>query len=644
LRKKKKNKTPIAVIRINILFFLVFVLFATIIFRLSFVQLVEGQKYKDLSETNSTKTIPFTAPRGIIKDSNLVPLVKNKTVWTMIFQIEEDQEQDFEAIANKLAKITAKPEDDLQELNKSYLERMDIGVPYFRASKYIPRVIERDINEKVRAYIEEHRTELPGVEVIPDQMRNYVNGDFMAQVLGYTRDIPENELEYYQALGYKLTDRIGRYGLEKQYENVLHGTDGQYIVEVNRRYERIAQKAFKNPIPGNNIILTLDQEFQKAVEKALETKVEELKASRTKASNDVEKAIAIVMDPNTGAILAMGNYPRFDPNWFNGPISKELYDNSIAPYAANSAIRDRYPMGSTIKPLTVLIGLSEGVINTNTVIYDSGRILYDYAKGYDGSTIPLYMRNYGNHVYGSLTLQTALQKSSNIFMTEIALKMKNSSGINTTIDTMRYYSEMFGLSSKTGIDLPEENESRTALRRLNDGTIVPNSNIVQQSIGQNDTYTALQLAQYVSTIANNGYRMKPYLVQAIEEGTASGTTGKILYKREPEVLNKVNISEKNIKAVQAGMLLVTQPGGTAYSSLGNLPIKVAAKTGTAQAAERTKEDNAVLIGYAPYDNPKIAFAIIVPHGGGGGSVAGPIAKEIVKAYLEIYKDNVENDA
>ncbi|GBF09997.1 MAG: penicillin-binding protein 2 [Tepidibacillus sp.] len=641
MKKKTKEKKPISLIRINILFFIVFLLFAVIIFRLSFVQLVEGAKYKALADTNRVKEIPFTAPRGLIMDANHEVLVNNKTVWTITFQINENQKQDYEQIAAYLADILVKPDEDKQKLKETILNDMDVG-PFFRASKYIPRTIRVDIDEKTRAFIEEHKSELPGIEVIPDQMRNYINGDFMGHVLGYTRNIPSSELDYYLALGYKLNDRIGRYGLEKQYEEVLHGKDGEYVVEVNSDYETVEQKSFTNPVPGNNLILSIDKRFQDEVEKALEKQVNEIKNRPIKPAKDVEIATAVVMNPKTGAILAMGNYPRFDPNWYNGSISTELYKEKIMPYEANTAIRGRFPMGSTMKPLTVLMGLQEGVITPNTYIFDNGRIQYDK----DPLGNPIYMRNAQGHAYGNLNPQTALQKSSNIFMTEVVMRMRAKYGLSKTMEKMRYYDQMFGLGSvNTGIDLPEELPGMIAMSsktiKVNGKekrTTFPNSNYVQQSIGQNDTFTPLQLAQYVSTIANGGYRMQPYLVQAIEEGTPSGTSGKILFKREPKVLNKVEISPENLKTVQEGMLLVTQPGGTAYSSLGNLPIRVAAKTGTAQSSDRRKEDNAVLIGYAPYEDPEIAFAIIVPHGGYGGSTAGPIAREIVKAYLEIYKN------
>ncbi len=622
--RKVKEKKPISISRINLLFFLVFMLFASIIIRLAFVQLVEGEEYKELAASNRTKTIPFTAPRGLIKDASHEVLVNNKTVWTITFQIQEERVQDFEQIADILAEILAKSEDDKLKVKKDVLNSMDVG-PGYRASKYIPRIIKVDVDDKIRAYIEEHKSTVPGVEVIPDQMRNYIYNDFMAQVLGYSRSIPNDELTYYQALGYKLTDRVGRYGLEKQYESVLHGKDGEYIVEVNSDYEKIAQKAFSNPISGNNIILTIDKEFQERVEKALEEKITEIKNRPVKPMVDVEKGMAVVLNPKTGAVLAMANYPRFDPNWFNGTITQELYTNYIMPYETNGTISGRYPIGSTAKPLTVLVGLEEDIITINTVINDTGRIQYDRKANGD----PIYMKNYGNHVYGTLTLQKALQKSSNIFMAEIALRMRKQFGINETMEKMRYYDRMFGLGEKTGVDLLEELP----------GNISSAMNYVQHSIGQHDTFTAMQLAQYVSTIANNGYRMEPYLVQAIEEGSVTGISGKIIYHHEPKVLNKAEVSLKNLKAVQEGMHMVTQLGGTAYYPLTGLPIEVAAKTGTAQSGIRDKDDHAVFIGYAPYEDPEIAFAIIIPYGGTGGATAGPIAKEIIEAYLEIYHED-----
>ena len=612
--KKKRNKKPIALRRINLLFFLVFLLFAGIIFRLSFVQLVEGKNYKELADTYREKNIPITAPRGLIKDANHQILVNNKTIWTVTFEINDQKEQDYNQIAETLTSLVVKPGEKKEEIKQTILENMDIG-PFYKDSKYIPRTILEDIDEKTRAYIEEHKEELPGIEVIPDQMRNYLFKDFMAQTIGYTRKIPAGELERYQALGYKSSDRIGKQGLEKQYENVLHGKDGYSLVEVNSSYEAVNKKAYVPPIPGNNLILTIDKNYQDAIEKALEN---QLKVLRPKYK-DAKVAMAVVMNPKTGAILALANYPRYDLNIWNGAVTQQLYEQ-IRDFEPNHAIQSAHPVGSTYKPLTILTGLAEKVITTGTVIQDTGRLQYD--RRADGSAI--VMRNFDGHVYGSLNIQKALQKSSNIYMAEIAIRMKQKYGIKKTLEQQRYYDNMFGLGVKTGIDLPEETAG------IQSGA----SNYVQHSIGQDDTFTVLQLAQYVSTIANNGYRMQPYLVQAIEEGTQSGTGGRIIFHHDPEVMNKVPMPQEHIQAVKRGMYLVTQPGGTANAALRGIPIKAGAKTGTAQAANRNKEDNAVFIGFAPYDDPEIAFAILIPHGGTGGSSAGPVARAIIDSYLQ----------
>ncbi|WP_339059920.1 penicillin-binding transpeptidase domain-containing protein [Tepidibacillus marianensis] len=551
--KKIKLKKPIAIRRINLLFFLVFLLFAGIIFRLSFVQLVEGQNYKDLANTYREKSIPITAPRGLIMDANHQLLVNNKTIWTLTFLINEQQKQNYNQIAATLTNLVAKTGENKEEIKKNILDSMDIG-PVFKDSKYIPRTIYEDIDEKTRAYVEEHKEELPGVEVIPDQMRNYLFKDFMAQTVGYTRKIPAGELEYYQALGYKSSDRIGKQGLEKQYENVLHGKDGYSLVEVNSAYEAVRQRDYVAPIPGNNLILTIDKNFQDAVDKALADQVKALQPKHP----DVKVGMAVVMNPKTGAVLAMANYPRYDLNIWNGTVSQQLYEQ-IRDFEPNHSIQSAHPVGSTYKPLTVLAGLQEGVISTGTIIQDTGRLQYD--KRADGSAI--VMKNFNGHVYGTLNIQSALKYSSNIFMAEVALRMKQKLGITKTLEQQRYYDHMFGLGVKTGIDLPEET---TGIRSLA-------SNYVQHSIGQDDTFTVMELAQYVSTIANNGYRMKPYLVQAVEEGTQSGTGGRIIYHREPEVLNKVVMPDTYIRAVKQGMYAVTQSGGTGAGVFSGLPVK-----------------------------------------------------------------------
>ena len=607
--------------RYNLLFYIVFILFAILLGRLAYVQLIEGENYLAKAESFRSKAITINASRGLIKDINGEVLVDNITVWTITFEIDENLEQDYDAIAETLARLTCNPESTDEETvakeKETILRNMDIG-PIFQASKYIPRIVKRDIDECTRAYIEEHRSELPGVDVIRDEIRNYIYDDFMAQVIGYTRGIPTYEMDYYVARGYRMTDRVGRYGLEKQYEEILRGQDGYYEVEVSSDYLKLETGKTVNPISGNNLIVTVNREFQQSVEAILEKYVTQL----SEKSEDVTLATAVVLDINSGAVRAMGNYPRYNPNWFNGIVSTELYQTSIMPYEGNTAIRSRYEIGSASKPLTVLAGLETGAIDLNTVVNDIGRIPYD--KNALGET--LYLRNYGGRSMGPINLKSALKYSSNVFMGEISLRMAELYGIDQTMDYYRYYGNMLGLGLKTGIDLPEELA----------GVVAANKNYVMQAIGQNDTYTALQLAQYAATIGNGGYKIEPYVVEAIEERRATEELGKVLYKHETKVLNQLDVDPENLRAVQEGMAMVTEVGGTAAGSFYNSKVKVAAKTGTAEVSGN-KAAHTIIMGYAPYENPVMAFSVIVPHGDITGFAAGTIAREIIDEYFRIYK-------
>lgn len=607
-----------ATFRYNLLFYIVFILFALLVGRLAYLQLIQGEDYLAQAESFRSKSIPINASRGLIKDINGDVLVDNITAWTISFEIDDELEQDYDQISDVLAKLTSKGAADDSEAflkeKESILKNMDVG-PVFQAPKYIPRVVKRGIDDSTRAYIEEHRLELPGVSVISDEIRNYIYGDFMAQVIGYTRGIPSNETDYYLARGYKLTDRVGRYGLEKQYEDVLKGQDGSYQVEVSSAYLKLEAGEINNPVSGNNVLLTVDKNFQHAVEQILERNVTELNEKH----EDIKLATAVVLDLNTGAVRAMGNYPRYNPNWFTDVVSTELYQTYIMPYEGNTAIRGRYEIGSASKPITVLAGLESGAIGLNTVINDQGRIAYD--RNPLGQI--LYLRNYGGRALGRINIQDALKYSSNVFMGEISLKMKEMYGIDQTMEFYRYYGNMLGVGTKTGIDLPEELA----------GIVADNRNYVMQSIGQNDTYTALQLAQLAATIGNGGYLMEPYLIEAIEERSASEGLGKILYKHETNVINELDVVPDHLRVIQEGMEGVTSTGGTAYGSFYGSQVKVAAKTGTSEVANRAA--HTIITGYAPADSPEIAFSVIVPHGDVPGFAAGNIAREIIDEYFRI---------
>ncbi|MBO8172545.1 MAG: hypothetical protein H0Z33_11750 [Bacillaceae bacterium] len=595
--------------RLNYIFLFVFLFFAALILRLAFVQLVHGEEYRYESQIMSTKTLPIAAPRGRILDRDGEVLVTNKPVFTVTYTQSQNIEVDEEELADKLASYL----DDMSA--EEVLTAMKGNGP-----KYIPRRIKVGLSEVEISRLVEHRTELPGIQVIEDPLREIredaEGGGIASHVLGYIRQIRADELDEYMARGYRNTDRIGVIGLEKYYEDQLKGKDGEIEVKVNKDMETIERRVQIPPVPGNDLILTLDLEFQDKVEKILADSIKQIQNDPRNPRPYVEKATAVAMNPQTGEILALANYPDFNLNDYY-----EKGYSTIAGRELNLAIGSPHLVGSVVKPASAMMGLQEELITPSTTIFDRGYLQVGDRKLWNWRT--------GGH--GRVDVQRAIKVSNNTFFYDLSLRLGNYpesvTEYKTKFKTVDYYFSQFGLGVKTGIDLPYEKKGYfSPYRQL--------GNLAYSLIGQQNSYTAIQLAQYVSTIANDGYRMRPYLVKEIRRGTiGEETLGPVLMKREPEVLNRVDIDSKYIELVQQGMRMVTETGGTGYWAFYKTPYTVAAKTGTAQNWQG--DDHSTLIAYAPYENPEIAIAVIVPFGGSGSDTSGPIARKILDAYFGV---------
>ncbi len=605
MNKQEKEQSHIPK-RLNIVFLIVFLFFAALILRLAIVQLVHGEEYRYESEVMSTKTLPIPAPRGRILDQDGEILVTNQPVFTVTYTRSNNTQLHEEELAKKLALYL----DDMSV--DDILKAMEGQGP-----QYIPRRIKVDISEQELSRIVERRRELPGIDVIEDPLRKIrkdVDGGAIAtHILGYIKQIRPDQVEEYMARGYRNTDRVGVLGLEKYYESQLKGKDGQTEVKVNRSMETIEKKVKVSPVPGNDLILTIDLQFQDRVETILAESLQEMKDKKDKSQ--VDRATAVVMNPKTGAVLAMANYPDYDTNLYY-----EIgYSDIIAQRELNLATGSPYLIGSTAKPASAMLGLQEGLITPQSTIFDTGGLQV-------GDRFLLNWRTGG---HGRVDVVRALKVSNNTFFYDLALKLANYPQSKTEykkkFDTIDYYFKQFGLGTKTGIDLPYESTgSFSPYRQL--------GNLAYAMIGQQNSYTAMQLAQYVSTIANDGYRMRPYLVQEIRKGTiGQSELGPVLMRSQPEVMNRVEIDEKYIKLIQKGMFEVTQEGGTGYWSFFGTPYSVAAKTGTAQNWQG--DDHSLIIAYAPYEDPQVALAVIVPHGGSGSDASAPIARKILDAYF-----------
>jgi cell division protein FtsI/penicillin-binding protein 2 len=495
-------------------------------------------------------------------------------------------------------------------------------------ASYIPRRVKVNISQEEMFKIEERRTELPGVSVVLEPIREIRQDPDGTSIgthfLGYINAIRPEQLKEYEAQGYNAFDRVGETGLERYYERYLRGKDGIMEVQVNKNSETVEKRMRRPAEPGNDLVLSMDWRFQSRVEQILK---EQFEAHKKKPSTppDFKDIHALALDPNTGEILAMASYPDYNLNWYyDRKIFNQKWKTEILPNESNRFIHSAYPPASTYKPLSVMIALQEKLTTPNEIIFDRGGRKV-------GNT---FKRNWKPGGHGAVNARRAIQVSNNTYMYEMAVRLADRAKNHWSeqFSILDFYNAQFGLGVKTGIDLPYES-SGWENPYLNYG------NLADAFIGQYDLFTPIQIGQYVSTIANGGYRIRPHLVKEIRRGsTDPKKPGQTLTVIEPEVLNRVDIDPKWIQVVKEGMHMVTQPGGTASRAFQGLPFNVAAKTGTAQTGRRA--ENALMVGFAPYENPKIAFVILAPNslrdGTSSSDATGGVARKMLEAFNEFY--------
>lgn len=460
---------------------------------------------------------------------------------------------------------------------------------------------------------------LSGVSIDTTTVREY-NTSYAAHLLGRVGLMDSDEWNnIYQALDYPYNASVGKDGMEQAFESYLHGVPGKRAIETNDQGKVVsADDNWKidertgepqAPQPGYNVISTLDIKLQEAVERALADGVGALK------SEDTQGAAAVVIDVNDGGVLASASYPTYDLSTFLQNYT-ELANDPLNPLF-NRATQGIYPPGSTFKMVTAIAGLQEGVITPTDEILDTGR--YTYYKDYQPQC--WYYRQYGR-THGKENVSEAIRDSCNIFFYDVGRRLG--------ISLLDEYAQKFGLGEYTGIEVYESKGhvagpgyTESLGQKWYDGNTLP------AAIGQeNNQFTPIQLANYVATLANGGTHYSAHLLKEVKSSDFS----QVVYQYEPEVLNELDLDPENLEAVTRGMLMVTQPGGSAYSyGFNTLDIQVAAKTGSAQVSSAT-ESNAVFVCFAPYEDPEIALAIVVEKGGSGSTLSS-ITVEILDYYF-----------
>lgn len=575
--------------------FIVFILIS----RMAFLQIVHGNYFLQKAENNRIRLMPVTAPRGVFYDRSGVPLVSNRPGFSV-----------------SLVPISGPiPEEVLQRL--AIILGMDVKAIKDKIiqqdNSLEPIRIKNDIGQDIITRIEERREELPGVVLEIQSVRNYVNHELAAHLFGYVGEISDSELTRKKAEGYKTGDIIGKFGLEKVYDKEIRGIDGGAQVEVDVTGRPVKMLEKKEPVLGSSLVLTIDAKIQKAAEKAIDNRLNYL---QKKLGNvNAKAAAAVVMNPNTGEILAMVSRPAFDPNLFNGGISskewKNINDNPFNPMQ-NRAISGEYPPGSTFKIVTGTAALELGKVTPEEKILDTGKH-WIIPKG-----------NAMNEALGWIDFREALSKSDNVYFYEM--------GNRLGIDNLEKYARMFGLGDYTGINLPGEADGLVANRRYKEKAYGEDwylSETFDAAIGQGfQLATPLQMAMVMGEIASGGQRFRPYLVSKM-----LSPEGEVIKRFEPEKTGSIPISSRTLELIRSSLHDVAMAGGTAAYTFEGFPISIAGKTGTAENSHG--DDHGWFVAYAPFDKPTVVVAIIVEQGGFGSDSATPIARKILEAAFDI---------
>ncbi len=576
--------------------------FVILIVRLFYLQVIEGKELRRLSENNCIRLQSIDPPRGLIFDCNGKMLVDNRPSFDLSIVLK-----DAEPIEHTIAKLSQYIQVPASEL-WSKIARIK-GI-----SSYNPVLLKQDIGRDALAVIEVQKFDLPGVVVNVNPKRHYLHKQQAAHLIGYLGEISPDELKSGKYPGHRSGDFIGKFGVEKAYEQLLWGKRGGQQVEVNVTGQVVRILKTVAARPGNNIYLTIDHRLQKRAEELLE---------------GMAGAVA-AMEPTTGGILALVSSPAFDQNAFVNGMSHEKWDSLISnPFRPmeNKAVQGEYPPASIFKIITAIAALEEKIINEKTTFYCPGYHKY-------GDRV---FRCWKKNGHGRVDIFKALAESCDVYFYQVGQKLG--------VDRLAWYAKACGLGSPTGINLDHEAQGlipTAAWKKGITGNKWQKGETLGVAIGQcYNLATPLQMLVLASALANGGTRYKPLIVKIIE--TAEG---EMVYRSESQVTGRLPTSQPTLEIIKKGLWgAINNNKGTGWIARID-GINVSGKTGTAEVVSR-KKDNSIpeedraahlkphawFMAYAPSDDPQIAVVVLIEHGGHGSSSAAPIARKLIKTYL-----------
>ncbi|HVL77503.1 MAG TPA: penicillin-binding protein 2, partial [Noviherbaspirillum sp.] len=596
--------------RLSIAAVLVLICFGLLFARFTWLQMFKYEDYADRAENNRISVLPVPPNRGLIVDRNGVVLARNFSAYTLEITPSKLR-QPLDAVIDELATIV-----EIQPRDRRRFRRLLEESKRFESVPIRTRLSDEEV-----ARFASQRYRFPGVDIQARLFRQYPHGATASHVIGYIGRISQRDAERISksddAANYIGTDYIGKEGVEKRYESVLHGTTGWEEVEVTAGGRAVRTLSRTASSPGHNLILSIDIELQKIIEEAFGDR----------------RGALVAIEPATGDVLAYVSMPTYDPNLFVEGIDQQSWDflnNSIDRPLLNRPLIGTYPPGSTYKPFVALAGLELGKRTPKSAIADIGFFMFGNHRFSDNKP--------GGH--GMVDLYKSLVVSCNTYYYQLA----NDLGV----DAMHDFMKPFGFGQRTGIDLdnervgvlPSTHWKRTAYKRPEQQRWYAGETI-SVGIGQGyNSFTPLQLAHATANLANNGVVMRPHLVKIIEHGVTK--------EREltvPKESYRIPLKQENIDAVKRGLVGVTTEG-TGARLFANAPYTSAGKTGTAQAvglrrgekydAKKMAEhlrDHSLYMAFAPAENPRIALAVIVENAGFGSAAAAPIAKIAFDYFL-----------
>ncbi len=572
----------------------VLIIVGLLVVRLWQLQVRDGAHYRNLSHDNRTRSVLLHPVRGLIYDRNGILLANNVPSFNLYVQLNDVPNR--EALIGKLIEFLSLDE---RELNKKIQAK---------GRRTLVRLKE-GLSLKEAAIVESHRLDLPGVVIRPEFQRNNPQGPYAAHVLGYVGIVSEEQLAREAFQGLSLGSFIGQYGVERIYDKALRGRAGRKLIEVDALGHEKRMISVDKPQAGNDVHLTIDFRLQKLAEDLLG-----------------EEAGAIAaLDPQTGEMLALASRPSFDPNALSRGLRSNEWNKILQDTRhplTNRAIQGQYPPGSTFKIIIATAALETNTIDLTDTLHCGGGFQLGKRT----------FRDWKAEGHGAVNLHKALADSCDVYFYRV--------GHRLGMETIAAYAKQFGLGARTGIDLPSEGTGflpSPEWKRQTRGEPWYPGETISASIGQGYvTVTPLQMAKVIATIGNNGIPSQPHVVRGVR-----GREREWIEQWTPTEAPPLTLPPHQLEGMQAALAAVVTEG-TAQQAQSSM-VRIAGKTGTAQVVSLRADseedvpkkfrDHAWFVAYAPLENPSIAVAVLLEHMGHGGSVAAPLAKELIEAYL-----------